>query len=331
MAGAPIKDSPIKYQIVVRLQLLECQDVSNVLAYLDGQMRPASEASLALSDAGFVMGVTVTDLCRTVHHKLYRWEDHLTRFRNSCRAAGLNAPLSDEELTRIASELVAHNAALLRPEEDLALLIFITPGPIGYYVGLPAGLGDATPTFGMHTFPLPLARYRRLFQEGVRLAVASTRQVPRTSVDPQIKHRSRLHWWLADREVHNRHPGAAAVLLDEHGHLTETVSANLLIVKKGIVQSPPRDTILPGVSLKVLEELCHDQGLTFVERPLTVVDAKSADEILLTSTPYCLCGVSRFEGAAVPWPGSLLRLLLTAWGGKIGLDIEKQVMLGSTS
>jgi branched-chain amino acid aminotransferase len=296
------------------------------LAYFRGRLIPASQATLELNDAGFVMGATITDLCRTVRHKLYRWADHLARFRNSSQAAYLNAPLSDADLTRIAEDLVAHNAALLKPEEDLALLLFLTPGPIGYYGGLPGGLGDASPTFAMHTFPLPLARYRRLFSEGAHLAVASTRQVPRSVIDPQVKHRSRLHWWLADREVQNLHPGAAAVLLDEHGHLTETASANLLIVKGGVIQSPPRDTILPGVSLKALEELCHDQGITFAKRQLTVSAARDADEILLTSTPYCLCGVSRFDGSPVPWPGGVYRTLLAAWGGKIGLDIENQIV-----
>jgi branched-chain amino acid aminotransferase len=300
--------------------------MSEPLSYLRGRLLPASQASLALDDSGFVMGATVTDLCRTFRHELYRWDDHLARFRNSCQAAELAPPVTDAELTRIAQELVAHNAGLLKPEEDLALLVFITPGPIGYYSGLSTGLGDASPTFGMQTFPLPFARYRRLFQDGAHVAVPSTRQLPGTCIDPRIKHRSRLHWWLADREVHNLHPGAAAVLLDADGHLTETASANLLLVKHGTVLSPPRSTILAGVSLLAVEELCRENGFAFEERPLTTLDTRTADEILLTSTPYCLCGVSRFEGKAVPWPGAMLQLLLKAWSGSIGVDIQGQIL-----
>ena len=36
------------------------------LASLNGRLLPQSEAHLALNDAGFVFGATVTDLCRTV-------------------------------------------------------------------------------------------------------------------------------------------------------------------------------------------------------------------------------------------------------------------------
>jgi branched-chain amino acid aminotransferase len=295
------------------------------LAYLHKRLLPQSQAALPLHDAGFVLGATVTDLCRTVRHCLYRWDDHFARFRHSCRAARIYPPLSENDITRAAHDLVAHNAALLQPHEDLALVVFATPGPVGYYGGTDTGAGDAEPTFGMHTFPLPFRRYRRLFQEGAHLVTPSTRHVPAVCIDPRIKQRSRLHWWLADREVHAHHPGAMAVLLDGAGHLTETAAANVLVVKGGTVLSPPRDTILGGVSLLVVEELCGALGIPFAERPLTVYDAQTADEMLLTSTPYCLAGVSRFNGLPLPWPGAILGRLLTAWGEQLGLDIRGQI------
>jgi branched-subunit amino acid aminotransferase/4-amino-4-deoxychorismate lyase len=52
------------------------------LAYLNGDFRPQNEAQLPLHDAGFVWGATVTDLCRTFRHRLFRLADHLDRFRD---------------------------------------------------------------------------------------------------------------------------------------------------------------------------------------------------------------------------------------------------------
>jgi branched-subunit amino acid aminotransferase/4-amino-4-deoxychorismate lyase len=298
--------------------------MSEPLAFLNGRFLPYGQAQLALHEAGFVMGATVTDLCRTVRHRLYRWNDHLARFLRSCQAAHINQGLAEDELTRIAGELVEGNAKLLEPHEDLALVVFATPGPIGYYAGFEGAAGDAEPTLGMHTFPLPFRRYQRLFREGAHLVTAATCQLPPACVDPGIKQRSRMHWWLADREVRSQHPGAMALLLDDHGHLTETAAANVLLVKQNTVLSPPRANILPGVSLQVVEELCRQQGMPFHERPLSVVDAQTADEILLTSTPFCLCGVSRLNAWAVPWPGPVLQLLMTAWSRTIGLDVRGQ-------
>lgn len=296
------------------------------LAFLNGHLVPAHQAALPLHDAGFVLGATITDLCRTVRHRLYRWHDHLARFRQSCQLAAIVPGVSDDELTCIAHDLVAHNAALLEPHQDLALVVFATPGPIGYYGGTPTGAGEAATTFGMHTFPLPFARYQRLFREGAHVAIPSTRQVPASSIDPRIKQRSRLHWWLADREVQAHHPGATALLLDEAGHLTETAAANVLLVQGGTVLSPPRGTILGGISLLVVEELCRALGLPFQERPLTVQDATRADEMLLASTPYCLAAVSRFHDTPLPWPGDVYRRLLAAWSAAIGIDISTQIL-----
>src|SRR6266404_652991 len=111
------------------------------LAFMYGRLLPQSEASLALNDAGFVFGATVSDLCRTFRHRLYRWDDHLARFRHSCEAAYLGLTLSDEEMTRPAHELVAHNAGLIDANHDLALVLFATPGPVGYYLGQSATIG----------------------------------------------------------------------------------------------------------------------------------------------------------------------------------------------
>src|SRR5947209_9852894 len=102
------------------------------LVYLNDRFVPATEARLPFHDAGFVFGAAVTDLCRTFRHQLYRWPDHLARFRQSCRAIHIDLDPNDAELTRTAIQLVSHNAALLGPEQDLALVLFATPGPIGY-------------------------------------------------------------------------------------------------------------------------------------------------------------------------------------------------------
>ncbi len=296
------------------------------LISLNGRLLPQSQAALPFHDAGFVFGATATDLCRTIRHQLLRWPDHLARFRQSCRYARIPQPVPDEELTRRAEELVAHNSRLLAPEEDLALVVFATPGPIGYYLGEPGGPGDGPPTLGMHTFPLPLARYQRLFREGARLVIPATRAVPAACVDPRAKQRSRLHWWLAEQEARAIDPGASALLLDADGHVTETAAANFLIVRGGTVLSPPRASILGGISLRTVEELCGELRIPFAERPLTVADSLTAEEAMLASTPYCLAGVSRIGGTALPWPGPVWQRLLAAWSARVGLDLGRQIL-----
>jgi branched-chain amino acid aminotransferase len=300
--------------------------MSQPLAYLNGRMLPQPELAIPAHDAGFIFGATATDLCRTFRHRLFRLSDHLARFRQSCRLARIPQPIADDELTRIAEQLVAHNAGLVHADEDLALVMFATPGPIGYYAGLPGGPGDGPPTLGMHTFPLPFARYQRFFQQGAALIVPETRHVPAECVDPRAKVRSRLQWWIAEQQAKETEQGAIALLLDHAGCVTESAGANFLIVKNGTVMSPPRTSILNGISLHVTQELCRELGIPLREKPLHLADCLTADEAMLTSTPYCIAGVSRIEGHPIPWPGPVLKQLLTAWTARVGLDIAHQIL-----
>ena len=308
------------------------------LAFLNGRLLPQSQASLALNDAGFVFGATVTDLCRTFRHRLYRWPEHLARFRRSCQLAYLDVPFDDAAITQQAEELVTHNTTLLDANQDLALVMFATPGPVGFYLGQSIAAGEQ-PTFGMHTFPLPFARYRPWIENGVVLATPNVRQVPSACVDPHIKQRSRLHWWLAEQEVRRKYPSpptplpqgerganAQPILLDLDGNVTETASSNFLLVKDGTIVSPPLESILDGISLKVVMELCGRLGIPFVQRSISLDECYVADELLVTCTSYCLAGVTQLNGHAIPWPGPMLRRLLDAWSADVGVDIHGQIL-----
>src|SRR5262245_2127896 len=281
------------------------------LAYLNGDWVPASRMALPVHDAGFVFGATITDLCRTFRHRLFRWPDHLARFRRGCEYAGISLASSEAQLTAIADKLIAHNSGVIAPGDDLAFVVFATPGPIGHYIGAPGADGPAT--LGMHTFSLPWVRYRPLFERGAHLVVPAVRHIPPLCVDPRIKQRSRLNWWLAARQASGGEAGAAALLCDLDGHVTETATANFLIVKNGTVISPPHSSILDGISLRVTRELCAAQDIPFEERLLTVAECLAADEALLTSTPYGVAGVSRLNAQPIPWPGPMLTRLQRAW------------------
>ncbi|HZZ80264.1 MAG TPA: aminotransferase class IV [Gemmataceae bacterium] len=290
------------------------------LAYLNGKLLAQSQASIALNDAGFVFGATVTDLCRTIRHRLYRWPEHWVRFQQSCRSTYIDLAIGADQMRSAAEELVVHNAKLLDANDDLALVLFATPGPLGHYLGQPS---NGLPTLGMHTFPLPFIRYRPWIANGVVLATPGVRAVPGDCVPTHIKQRSRMHWWLAQHEVPD---GAQALLLDHLGNVTETASSNLLLVKDGTLMSPPLDTILNGVSLGVVAEFASKLGVPLRYRPISLEDCYAADEVLLTCTTYCIAGVRQINHQPVAWPGPMLPRFVEAWSAEVGVDIHRQVL-----
>jgi branched-chain amino acid aminotransferase len=115
--------------------------------------------------------------------------------------------------------------------------------------------------------------------------------------------------------------------LDERGHVIEASTANILIYRdrEGLV-SPPKEHILPGVTVAVIEELAVQLGVAFGHRELTVDDVAQADEVLLCSTSPCVWSVTRLNGRAIGdgQPGKIVARLRAAWSQMVGVDIEEQ-------
>ena len=303
------------------------------LAYLNGELVPADQAVLPVFDAGIVQAATVSETLRTFGHRLFRLNEHLDRFANSLAALGLETGLESIELAGICDDLVAHNTVALDAGTDLGLVLFATAGPYATYSGQVAGSLETRPTLCAHTFPLPFELWSKMQAEGLHLVTPSVRQLPDASIDRSIKHRSRLHYFLADREAAGVAAGARAVLLDERGRLTETASAGFLLVEAQLVIAPAADSVLPSISVDVVEELCRGGGLGFVRRDLWPDDVRDADEALVASTPYCLGPVTRFNGTAVGdgEPGPVYDQLMTAWDRLVGIDVRKQVREGAAN
>jgi branched-subunit amino acid aminotransferase/4-amino-4-deoxychorismate lyase len=301
------------------------------LVYLNGQMKPASQAHLAIYDAGIVMGATVTEMTRTFHRKLFRLDDHLDRLFRSLRYVRIDIGLNKEELATISNELIAHNSKLLNEGDELGLIHFVTPGEYKTYAGSAGVPPRTTPTVCVHTFPLPFELWSAKMQAGAHVVTPSIRHVPPQCYDPKMKYRSRMHYYLADKEAQLADPDAVALLLDLDGNVTETSGANFLLVERGTIVSPTLRNTLPGISRATVIELAAKLDILFVERDIQVFSVINADEAFLASTPYCLMPVTRINGVAIgdARPGPTFRRLLDAWNEMVGLDISAQIVEGA--
>jgi len=297
--------------------------MSEPLAYLNGRFVPLSQAVLPVYDAGFVLGATISEQLRTFGGRLFRLDEHLERMARSLQVIGVRPQMSLEQLGEAALELVANNYSLLAAGDDLGLSMFITPGPYATLSG-----GDASgPTVGLHTYPLPFSMWANKYQSGESLAITEIEQVSARSWPTSMKCRSRMHYYLADQRARALQPPARALMLDERGNACETSTANLLLHVRGTgLISPPRASILPGITLAATLELAAAAGISCVERDINPADVASADEVLLTSTPNCLLPATRFNGAPIGSgePGPAFARLLRAWNDSVGLDIAAQ-------
>jgi branched-subunit amino acid aminotransferase/4-amino-4-deoxychorismate lyase len=289
------------------------------LAYLNGTFLPLSQAGLSVLDPGVVQGATVTERLRTFGHRLFRVDEHLERLRRSLVATEIGPPALVEGLRDIAGRVVDENTRTLPPEHDLGLVILIT-----------AGIAD--PTVCLHPVPLSAQTWLRRYEQGVHLVTPARRHIPPDTLDPRIKHRSRLHWFLADREVRARDPEAMALLRNHAGHLTETSSGNLLILEGTALRVAPRRDVLYGISEAVVRELAVQRGIAVHECALTDELLTRANEAFVSSTSFCLFPVTRFNGVPVGSgrPGPMFRRLISDWSTLVGVDIVEQARSSDT-
>lgn len=291
------------------------------VAYLNGAFVPFAAAGLPLHDAGFASGATVVDNARTYGGKLFRWADHLARFRRDCAACYVPLLASDVELTAVAEELIARNAA----DGELHVVTFATPGPLGVYTSGANG----PPTLGMVTYPATPARYATFFTEGATLAVAGYQRATASDLlPPRVKHRSRLHWHVAERTVNDPaspffRPGAVPVVLTESG-VGDTAVGAILVVIDGVVIPPPAGSVQESITAKVVGELCGALGIPVAPAPFDLRAIPAAvTELLLAGTGFGVAGVrelARGAGAAraFTWPGPVYQRLRAAWDALTG-------------
>jgi branched-chain amino acid aminotransferase len=290
-------------------------------AYLNGQFVDASQAVVSVVDGGFLQGTTVAEQLRTFGGKLFRLEAHLERLFQSLAIVGVDPGLSARELGAVASELAGHNHQLLADGDDLGLTMFVTPGILSS-----AGLATQ-PTLCLHTLPLRFEQWAEKYDRGESLCTTSIAQVSEHSWPRELKCRSRMHYYLADREARARDPGSRALMRDDRGYVTEATTANVVLYDRTRgLRTPPREKVLPGISLGVLEQLASELGIPCVHQDLRESDVAGASEVFLTSTSPCALPVVRFNGQPIGTgkPGPAYAQLMSAWSRLVGLDIQSQ-------
>jgi branched-subunit amino acid aminotransferase/4-amino-4-deoxychorismate lyase len=286
-------------------------------AYLNGKWISDTELRIGIDDLGFLVGATVTERLRTFGGRVFRLDEHLQRLRHSLEIVGLDADAITRQVADAVPEFLARNGDRIEPDDDWSIVAFATPGVSG----------ANHPTVCVHGYPLPFQNWATHFDRGLPVVISRVRQVPPNCWPAELKCRSRMHFYLADRDASRAQPGARAVLLDQDGYIAEATTANVIIYRRGEgLISPPADHILSGVSLGVVEQLAKELDISFIKRRLTVDEFRSADEALLTSTSICVQPIVACDGGAIGdgEPGPTYRQVLAAWSDLVCVDIAEQ-------
>ena len=296
------------------------------VVYFNGDIVPEDEARLPFRDRGFRYGDAVFDMTRTFGGRIFRLKAHMDRFYRSLRYVRIDPGLNQAEMTAITEDVLARNLHLLGEGEDYWVGQRVSRG-----VDLPGGdiAAHSGPNVIVECTPLPLAPRARLFRDGIDVVVPSVRRTPPDALSPNAKTHNYLNLIVGDLEAKARDPEAWAVTLDVNGNLCEGMGSNVFIVRDGALVTPKVKYVLPGVSRQTAIDLANDAGVALTEDDVSLYDAYNADEMFLTSTSLCLCGVRTLNGAAIgdgSVPGPVTRLLIDAYAELVDYDFEAQYL-----
>jgi branched-chain amino acid aminotransferase len=98
-----------------------------------------------------------------------------------------------------------------------------------------------------------------------------------------------------------------ALLLNHRGQVAEAATANVFLVARGVLVTPPlSDGPLPGVTREAVLECAHHLGLPAEERSFDLDALRQADEVFLTNSVVGLRPVAAvtecWDGRELPGP-----------------------------
>ena len=297
------------------------------VAYFNGEIVPESEVKVPFRDRGFKYGDAVFDMTRTFGHKIFKLETHVNRFYNSLRYVDIDPGMPETDMVSKTLEVLDANLHLLGSDDDFWVGQRISRG-----VDLVGG--DMWETAGgpnviIECTPLPLKPRARLYRDGIDVLIPSVRRVPPEAVSPRAKSHNYLNLILADMEAKSQDPESWAILLDTRGFLAEGIGSNIFTIKDGVIYTPQEQYVLGGISRETAIEMAEKIDVPVVTKDIDLFDAMTADEIFLTSTSLCICGVRSFQGRKIGdglAAGPITKALMDAYVDFVDFDWVAQYL-----
>ena len=281
-------------------------DFSQGAAFVRGQYLPISQASIPITDWGFLRSDATYDVVTVWDGAFFRLDAHLERFRRSCQRWRLDTGLTDERI----GEVLAQCVRLSGLRSSYVEMICTRGQP-------PWGSRDprlAVNQFYAFAVPFVWIANAQQREQGLHVMISDVQRIPAASVDPSAKN---YHWNdLTMGLLGALDAGADTVLLvDGLGNVVEGPGFNVFCVSRGALVTPGQG-MLEGVSRRTVIEIAQSLGPEVQERVLPADELRGAQEVLLSTSGGGVLPVTRVDQQAIAdgKPGPITRQLVqTYW------------------
>lgn len=266
-------------------------NLDSKFVWMNGALVPHEKAVLPFLTPALHYGTAVFEGMRAYRTPLgpaiFRLKDHIARLFSSARIFGFSElPWTEEQAIAGSKAVVRENGfseCYVRP------LIFAASGHMGLnLLGIVPGFGIAA--WEWKGFVSPLAE-----AEGLRANVSSfTRHHPNVMMTKSKLAGNYGNSVLARTES-ARLGFDEALMLDPTGLVAEGTGENLFAVRKGVIYTPPRATVLEGLTRDSVITLARDLGHEVREEPLTRDQLYVADELFVCGTAAEVLGIRELD------------------------------------
>ncbi|TNF20795.1 MAG: branched-chain amino acid aminotransferase [Rhodobacteraceae bacterium] len=258
---------------------------TDIRTYFEGRWHDGDVAIMKAADHGAWLGTTVFDGARMVDGRTPDLDRHCARVNRSAEALMITPSVTAADMVEIVREgLSAYapgTAVYIRPmywalEGDF-LGVVPKQGPTGFAISLeaiPMAPEDATSTLTRTQF------HRPVLADAVVNAKAGC----------LYPNNARM---LAEARAKGF---GNALVADALGNVAETATANIFMVRDGVVFTPiPNGTFLAGITRARHIANLRADGVEVVEKVLSFADFHAADEVFMSGNMMKVTPVTAFD------------------------------------
>jgi branched-chain amino acid aminotransferase len=285
--------------------------MSDPVYSVDGELVPASAATVSVRDRGFMYGDAAFETLRSYGGTPFRWADHAARLEETCETLGFGGALpAVATLRERVGETLAANDL-----EDAYVRLSVTrgvqPGKLS-----PETAVDPTVVVMVKKLPRGGTTGERVWDGPARLRTVETERIPDAAVPSAAKTHNYLNGILARLELRGT-DADEALLRAGDGSLTEGATSNLFFVQGETLRTPAASLpLLPGVTRRVVLECAEELDIP-VETGRYEADALGdATEVFVTNSTWELRPVTAVDGRSFP-VGPVTRSLQAAFDGRV--------------
>ena len=269
--------------------------------YLNGRWIKPEEAFVSVFDRAFMFGDGIYEVTPFYNGKAFRLQDHVDRVQYCLQEMKISFNVSILEELMLQAVKRSSFAA-----KDAAVYLQISRGTAPRSHFIPE---HADPNFLLYAFQVDLANYENRYWK-----VMASEDLRWHRCD--IKSTALLANTMANDAAISA--GYDENLLFRNGYFTEGSHSTLFFVKNGTIYTHPEGPeILPGITRKVVLELCQQLKIPVQEEAFPVALLSEVDEIFLTGTTTQIAPVSsvNIEGKEI----------FTSQKGQITTALQKEL------